>query len=219
MLERTGAAADKPLRVVVMVSGGGTNLQAIIDSVKDGTITNTQIVGVISNNKNAYALKRAEENDIPSMCVSPKDFETRDIFNEKLLEAVDSYEPDLVVLAGFLVVIPPEMIKKYENRMINIHPSLIPSFCGKGYYGLKVHEAALARGVKVVGATVHFVDEGTDTGPIILQKAVEVQQGDTPEVLQRRVMEQAEWKILPKAIDLIANGKVRVADHKTTILS
>ena len=218
MLERTGAAADKPLRVVVMVSGGGTNLQAIIDSVKDGTITNTQIVGVISNNKNAYALKRAEENDIPSMCVSPKDFETRDIFNEKLLEAVDSYEPDLVVLAGFLVVIPPEMIKKYENRMINIHPSLIPSFCGKGYYGLKVHEAALARGVKVVGATVHFVDEGTDTGPIILQKAVEVQQDDTPEVLQRRVMEQAEWKILPKAIDLIANGKVRVDDHKTTIL-
>ena len=218
MLERTGAAADKPLRVVVMVSGGGTNLQAIIDSVKDGTITNAQIVGVISNNKNAYALKRAEENDIPSMCVSPKDFETRDIFNEKLLKAVDSYEPDLIVLAGFLVVIPPEMIKKYENRMINIHPSLIPSFCGKGYYGLKVHEAALARGVKVVGATVHFVDEGTDTGPIILQKAVEVQQGDTPEVLQRRVMEQAEWKILPKAIDLIANGKVQVDDHKTTIL-
>ena len=218
MLERTGAAADKPLRVVVMVSGGGTNLQAIIDSVKDSTITNTQIVGVISNNKNAYALKRAEENDIPSMCVSPKDFETRDIFNEKLLEAVDGYAPDLVVLAGFLVVIPPEMIRKYENRMINIHPSLIPSFCGKGYYGLKVHEAALSRGVKVVGATVHFVDEGTDTGPIILQKAVEVQQGDTPEVLQRRVMEQAEWKILPKAIDLIANGKVRVDDHKTTIL-
>ena len=218
MLERTGAAADKPLRVVVMVSGGGTNLQAIIDSVKDSTITNTQIVGVISNNKNAYALKRAEENGIPSMCVSPKEFETRDIFNEKLLEAVDSYEPDLVVLAGFLVVIPPEMIKKYENRMINIHPSLIPSFCGKGYYGLKVHEAALARGVKVVGATVHFVDEGTDTGPIILQKAVEVQQEDTPEVLQHRVMEQAEWKILPQAIDLIANGKVQVADHKTTIL-
>ena len=218
MLERTGAAADQPLRVVVMVSGGGTNLQAVIDSVKDGTITNTQIVGVISNNKNAYALKRAEENDIPSMCVSPKDFETRDIFNEKLLEAVGSFKPDLVVLAGFLVVIPPEMIKKYENRMINIHPSLIPSFCGKGYYGLKVHEAALARGVKVVGATVHFVDEGTDTGPIILQKAVEVQQGDTPEVLQRRVMEQAEWKILPRAIDLIANGKVQVADHKTTIL-
>ena len=217
MLNNTCAAGTKPLRVLVMVSGGGTNLQAIIDRVKDGTITNTEIVGVISNNENAYALTRAEENQIPSLCISPKDFETREIFNGKLLEAVDSFEPDLVVLAGFLVVIPPEMIRKYENRMINIHPSLIPSFCGKGYYGLKVHEAALARGVKVVGATVHFVDEGTDTGPIILQKAVEVQQGDTPEVLQRRVMEQAEWKILPRAIDLIANGKVRVEDHRTVI--
>ena len=217
MLNNTCAAGTKPLRVLVMVSGGGTNLQAIIDRVKDGTITNTEIVGVISNNKNAYALTRAEENRIPSLCISPKDFETREIFNGKLLEAVDSFEPDLVVLAGFLVVIPPEMIRKYENRMINIHPSLIPSFCGKGYYGLKVHEAALARAVKVVGATVHFVDEGTDTGPIILQKAVEVQQGDTPEVLQRRVMEQAEWKILPRAIDLIANGKVRVEDHRTVI--
>ena len=217
MLNNTCAAGTKPLRVLVMVSGGGTNLQAIIDRVKDGTITNTEIVGVISNNKNAYALRRAEENRIPSLCISPKDFETREIFNGKLLEAVESFEPDLVVLAGFLVVIPPEMIRKYENRMINIHPSLIPSFCGKGYYGLKVHEAALARGVKVVGATVHFVDEGTDTGPIILQKAVEVQQGDTPEVLQRRVMEQAEWKILPRAIDLIANGKVRVEDHRTVI--
>ena len=217
MLNNTCAAGTKPLRVLVMVSGGGTNLQAIIDRVKDGTITNTEIVGVISNNKNAYALTRAEENGIPSLCISPKDFETREICNGKLLEAVESFEPDLVVLAGFLVVIPPEMIRKYENRMINIHPSLIPSFCGKGYYGLKVHEAALARGVKVVGATVHFVDEGTDTGPIILQKAVEVQQGDTPEVLQRRVMEQAEWKILPRAIDLIANGKVRVEDHRTVI--
>ena len=217
MLNNTCAAGTKPLRVLVMVSGGGTNLQAIIDRVKDGTITNTEIVGVISNNKNAYALTRAEENQIPSLCISPKDFETREIFNGKLLEAVESFEPDLVVLAGFLVVIPPEMIRKYENRMINIHPSLIPSFCGKGYYGLKVHEAALARGVKVVGATVHFVDEGTDTGPIVLQKAVEVQQGDTPEVLQRRVMEQAEWKILPRAIDLIANGKVRVEDHRTVI--
>ena len=217
MLNNTCAAGTKPLRVLVMVSGGGTNLQAIIDRVKDGTITNTEIVGVISNNKNAYALTRAEENRFPSLCISPKDFETREIFNGKLLEAVESFEPDLVVLAGFLVVIPPEMIRKYENRMINIHPSLIPSFCGKGSYGLKVHEAALARGVKVVGATVHFVDEGTDTGPIILQKAVEVQQGDTPEVLQRRVMEQAEWKILPRAIDLIANGKVRVEDHRTVI--
>ena len=205
------------LRVVVMVSGGGTNLQAIIDRVSDGTIRNTEIVGVISNNKNAYALERARNHGIPAICISPKDFESREIFNEKLLEAVDTYEPDLVVLAGFLVVIPAAMIAKYRNRMINIHPSLIPSFCGTGYYGLKVHEAALKRGVKVVGATVHFVDEGTDTGSIILQKAVEVQNGDTPEVLQRRVMEQAEWKILPKAIDLIANGKVKVEDGRTIV--
>lgn len=208
---------DGPMKIVVMVSGGGTNLQAIIDSVKNGQITNAEIAGVISNNKNAYALERARENNIPARYVSPKDYDSREEFNEKLLEAVDALSPDLVVLAGFLVVIPPAMIERYRNRMINIHPSLIPSFCGKGYYGLKVHEAALARGVKVVGATVHFVDEGTDTGPIILQKAVEVQQGDTPEVLQRRVMEQAEWKILPKAIDLIANGKVRVVDNRTVL--
>lgn len=205
------------LRVLSMVSGGGTNLQAIIDSVKNDTITNTELVGVISNNKNAYALTRAEENGIDAKCISPKDYESREVFNQELLKAVDAYEPDLIVLAGYLVVIPPEMIKKYKNRIINIHPSLIPSFCGTGYYGLKVHEAALARGVKVVGATVHFVDEGTDTGPIILQKAVEVQNGDTPEVLQRRVMEQAEWKILPHAIDLIANGKVEVEGHRTIV--
>ena len=198
------------LKVLVMVSGGGTNLQAIIDSVENGTVTNTKIVGVISNNQNAYALKRADKHGIAAECVSLKNFENRAAFNEKLLERVNSYEPDLIVLAGFLVVIPPEMIAAYRNRMINIHPSLIPAFCGTGYYGLKVHEAALARGVKVVGATVHFVDEGTDTGPIILQKAVEVQEGDTPEILQRRVMEQAEWKIMPQAIDLIANGKVTV---------
>lgn len=205
------------LRVVVMVSGGGTNLQAIIDSVKNGLITNTELVGVISNNKNAYALQRSKDNGIPAQCVSPKDYASREIFNEELIKAVDAYEPDLIVLAGYLVVIPAQMIAKYTNKMINIHPSLIPSFCGTGFYGLKVHEAALERGVKVVGATVHFVDEGTDTGPIILQKAVEVQNGDTPEVLQRRVMEQAEWKILPKAIDLIANGKVKVEDHRTIV--
>lgn len=205
------------LRVLSMVSGGGTNLQAIIDSVKNGMITNTELVGVISNNKNAYALTRAKENGIDAKGISPKDYESREVFNQELLKAVDAYEPDLIVLAGYLVVIPPEMIKKYKNRIINIHPSLIPSFCGTGYYGLKVHEAALARGVKVVGATVHFVDEGTDTGPIILQKAVEVQNGDTPEVLQRRVMEQAEWKILPRAIDLIANGKVEVEGHRTIV--
>lgn len=207
------------LRVVVMVSGGGTNLQAIIDSVKNGLITNTELVGVISNNKNAYALQRAKDNGIPAQCVSPKDYASREIFNEELIKAVDAYEPDLIVLAGYLVVIPAQMIAKYTNKMINIHPSLIPSFCGTGFYGLKVHEAALERGVKVVGATVHFVDEGTDTGPIILQKAVEVEQGDTPEVLQRRVMEQAEWKILPRAIDLIANGKVKVEGHHVTIES
>lgn len=205
------------LKIVILVSGGGTNLQAVIDGVKDGTISNTEIAGVISNNKNAYALERAKENGIPELCVSPKDYASRELFNEKFLEAVDSFEPDLIVLAGFLVVIPAAMIEKYRNRMINIHPSLIPSFCGKGYYGLKVHEAALSRGVKVVGATVHFVDEGTDTGPIILQKAVEVEAGDTPEILQRRVMEQAEWKILPRAIDLIANGKVTVRDNRTII--
>ena len=198
------------LNVLVLVSGGGTNLQAIIDAVESGEITNTRIAGVISNNKNAYALERARNHGIASQCVSPKDYASREEFNEKFLEAVDAMQPDLIVLAGFLVVIPPAMVAKYTNRIINIHPSLIPAFCGTGYYGLKVHEAALARGVKVVGATVHFVDEGTDTGPIILQKAVEVEEGDTPEILQKRVMEQAEWKILPKAIDMIANGKVKL---------
>ena len=206
------------LNVVVLVSGGGTNLQAIIDAVENGTITNTKIAGVISNNKNAYALERAKKHGIANCCISPKDYADRATFNQKFLEKMDELNPDLIVLAGFLVVIPPEMIAKYRNRIINIHPSLIPSFCGTGYYGLKVHEEALARGVKVVGATVHFVDEGTDTGPIILQKAVEVEEGDTPEVLQRRVMEQAEWKILPKAIDLIANGKVKVEDGRTHII-
>ena len=207
------------LNVVVLVSGGGTNLQAIIDAVDSGEITNTKIAGVISNNKNAYALERAEKHGIPNQCISPKDYESREIFNQEFMKAVDALQPDLIVLAGFLVVIPAEMIAKYRNRMINIHPSLIPAFCGTGFYGLKVHEQALERGVKVVGATVHFVDEGTDTGPIILQKAVEVEQGDTPEVLQRRVMEQAEWKILPRAIDLIANGKVKVEGHHVTIES
>ena len=205
------------LNVVVMVSGGGTNLQAIIDAVHSGKITNTRIAGVISNNQNAYALTRAEENGIAAQCISPKQFSDRTEFNRALLDVVDAMEPDLIVLAGFLVVIPPEMIRKYEHRIINIHASLIPSFCGTGYYGLKVHEAALARGVKVVGATVHFVDEGTDTGPIILQKAVEVQNGDTPQILQRRVMEQAEWQILPRAIDLIANGKVSVTERIATV--
>ncbi len=205
------------LRVAVLVSGGGTNLQAIIDAVESGKITNTELVGVISNNRNAYALERAKKHGISAQCISPKDFETRAEFNKALLEKLNELQPDLVVLAGFLVVIPEEMIRVYRNRIINIHPSLIPAFCGTGFYGLKVHEAALSRGVKVVGATVHFVDEGTDTGPIILQKAVEVEEGDTPEILQRRVMEQAEWKILPQAINLIANGKIEVTEGKVSI--
>ena len=188
-----------------------------MDAIDNGTITNTDIAVVISNNPGAYALERAKKHGVEAICISPKDYGSRAAFNEDFLRRLDSYEVDLVVLAGFLVVIPEQMIEKYRNRIINIHPSLIPSFCGTGYYGLKVHEAALARGVRVTGATVHFVDEGTDTGPIILQKAVEVQEDDTPEVLQRRVMEQAEWKILPHAIDLIANGRVSVNDGRVTI--
>lgn len=206
------------LNIAVCVSGGGTNLQAILDGIEQGEITNTRVAAVISNNPGAYALERAENHGIEGVCISPKQFPDRESFNRAFLEKLDSYQVELVVLAGFLVVLPESMIQKYRNRIINIHPSLIPSFCGTGYYGLKVHEGALARGVKVTGATVHFVDEGTDTGPIILQQPVMVEQEDTPETLQRRVMEQAEWKILPEAIDLIARGKVRVEDGKAVIL-
>ena len=195
------------LRVCVCVSGGGTNLQAIMDAIDSGKITNAEIVRVISNNKTAYALERAKNHGIDAVAVSPKDYETRELFNQALLDTINEAQPDLIVLAGFLVVIPKEMIAQYRNRIINIHPSLIPSFCGTGYYGLKVHEAALARGVKLTGATVHYVDKGTDTGPILLQKAVEVKPEDTPEILQRRVMEEAEWKLLPAAINMIANGE------------
>ena len=205
------------LKIAVCVSGGGTNLQAIIDAVENGKVTNTEISVVISNNKNAYALERAKNHNIEGICISPKDYEDRTAFNKAFLEKLDSYQVDLVVLAGFLVVIPEEMIDRYRNRIINVHPSLIPSFCGTGYYGLKVHEAALARGVKVTGATVHFVDEGTDTGPIIMQKAVAVEEDDTPEVLQKRVMEQAEWEIMPKAIDMIANGQITIENGKCRI--
>ena len=207
------------LKVAVLVSGGGTNLQAIIDGIENGSITNAKIDVVISNNKNAYALTRAKENGIDAKCISPKDYESREVFNQELLKAVDAYEPDLIVLAGFLVAVPAEMIEAFPNQIINIHPSLIPAFCGVGFYGLHVHEGVLARGAKVTGATVHFVDNGMDTGPIILQKAVEVQQGDTPKSLQQRVMEEAEWKILPQAIDLIAQGRVTVVDGKTIIAS
>ena len=196
------------LRVGVMVSGGGTNLQAILDAIDSGKITNAKVEVVISNNPGAYALERARNHGIESVCISPKSFENRTAFNEAFLKKTDEYNLDLIVLAGFLVTIPEEMIRKYRNKIINIHPSLIPSFCGVGYYGLKVHEAALARGVKVTGATVHYVDEGVDSGPILLQKAVEVQPGDTPQVLQRRVMEQAEWIILPEAVNKIANGLI-----------
>jgi len=193
------------LRVAVMVSGGGTNLQAIIDAINNKTITNAMIVGVISNNANAYALTRAKDNGIEAVCVSPKDYEDRDEFNDALLAKVNEFKPDLIVLAGFLVKIPEKMVHEYSHRIINIHPSLIPSFCGVGYYGLHVHEEALKKGVKVTGATVHYVDEGMDTGEIIFQKAVDVLDADTPQTLQRRVMEQAEWKLLPAAINMIAN--------------
>lgn len=197
------------LSIVVCVSGGGTNLQAIIDGVKAGTIQNTKISGVISNNAGAYALKRAEDAEIPTFCISPKSYDSREKFNQAFLEKLKELNPDLIVLAGFLVILPEKLIEVYRDRIINIHPSLIPSFCGTGCYGLKVHEAALARGVKVTGATVHYVDEGTDTGRIIMQKAVEVKEGDTPETLQRRVMEQAEWVILPQAINEIANKYIK----------
>lgn len=206
------------LRIVVCVSGGGTNLQAVIDGIVQGKITNAQIVRVISNNKKAYALERAKKAGIDAVCVSPRDYGEREQFNEAFLRTVDETAPDLIVLAGFLVVIPSQLIKRYENRIINVHPSLIPSFCGTGYYGLKVHESALARGVRITGATVHFVDEGTDTGPIIMQQPVAVREDDTPEALQRRVMEEAEWVILPKSIDLLANDKVKITDGKVQIV-
>ena len=205
------------LRVTVCVSGGGTNLQAIIDRIQDGTIRNAQIVQVISNNAGAYALERAAKAGIPGICVSPKDYPDRETFNEALLAKINEVSPDLIVLAGFMVAVPRQICAAYAGKIINIHPALIPSFCGKGYYGLHVHERALERGVKVTGATVHFVDENLDTGPIILQKAVEIMEDDTPETLQRRVMEQAEWTILPRAIDLIAAGRVKIEGRRTRI--
>lgn len=205
-------------KIAVLVSGGGTNLQAIIDAKEAGLITNAKISVVISNNASAYALCRAKDKGIATEIVSPKNYESRDVFHHALLDVLKGYQVDLIVLAGFLVVIPEIMVDAYPNRIINVHPSLIPSFCGTGFYGLRVHEAALLRGVKLVGATVHFVDKGTDTGPIILQKAVAVKNDDTPESLQRRVMEEAEWVILPQAIDLFANDKIKVEDGKCIIL-
>jgi phosphoribosylglycinamide formyltransferase-1 len=205
------------LKAAVLVSGGGTNLQAIIDSIHDGRITDACIDIVVSNNPGAYALERAAKAGIETRVISPKSYPDRPAFNQALTDFLKERGVDLIVLAGFMVVLPEMLIKAFPNRIINVHPSLIPAFCGTGFYGLRVHEAALARGVKVSGATVHFVDEGTDTGPIILQQAVQVEEGDTPEILQRRIMEQAEWKIMPKAIDLIAHGKVTVKDGKVYI--
>ena len=205
------------LRLAVLVSGGGTNLQALIDAIASGSIQNAEIAAVISNKKDAYALERAKKHGIRGICVSPKDYESREAFHQALAETLDDVQAGLVVLAGYLVILPEIIIQKYRNRIINIHPSLIPSFCGTGYYGLKVHQGALERGVKVTGATVHFVDEGTDTGPILLQQPVMVKDGDTPEKLQQRVMEEAEWKILPLAINLIASGRVKVVDGKAVI--
>jgi len=199
------------LKIAVLVSGGGTNLQAIIDGINNRTITNTQISVVISNNVGAFALTRAKENGIDAKCVSPKEFESREEFNQALLDTINTYKVDLIVLAGFLVKIPESMVHQYTHRIINIHPSLIPAFCGVGFYGLRVHEAVLEKGVKVTGATVHFVDEGMDTGKIILQLPVMVEDGDTAQVLQKRVMEQAEWVILPKAINMIANSQAQIS--------
>lgn len=201
------------LKLAVMVSGGGTNLQALIDRIEENKLPNVSIEVVISNKPGVYALERARKHGIPAQAISKKDYATQELFEEALLTLIDSYRVDLVVLAGCLMIIPRRMVESYRNRIINIHPALIPSFCGQGYYGLKVHESVLARGVKVTGATVHFVDEGTDTGPIILQKAVAVEQDDTPESLQQRVMEQAEWVILPEAVRLIAEDRIFIEDN------
>jgi len=200
------------LKIGVLVSGGGTNLQAIIDRIEDGYIPDCKIVSVVSNKKDAYALERAKKHNIQTAVISKKDYENEELYNEALINHFKSKNTDLIVLAGFMVVLGKNFIKSYQNRIINIHPSLIPSFCGKGFYGLKVHQAALKRGVKITGATVHIVDEGTDTGPILIQKAVCVKDNDTAEILQRRVMEEAEWIIYPEAIKMIAQGQITIGN-------
>ncbi|MCI6408779.1 MAG: phosphoribosylglycinamide formyltransferase [Lachnospiraceae bacterium] len=196
------------MKIAVLVSGGGTNLQAIIDAIASGKITNTEIALVISNKEGAYALKRAEQAGIKGAVISPKNYGDKEAYSQDMIKTIKDAGCELIVLAGFLVVLPESFVNAFEGKIINIHPSLIPSFCGDGFYGLKVHEKALERGVKVTGATVHYVDSGTDTGPIIDQKAVYIKADDTPETLQRRVMEEAEWVILPKAIDDIANHRI-----------
>lgn len=206
------------LKIGVLISGGGTNLQAIIDAIESGSLKNVEITTVVSNRKKAYGLERAKLYGIENCCIRPMDFETRALFNQALVDYFKIKNVDLIVLAGYLVVLGESFIRAFPNKILNIHPALIPAFCGDGYYGLKVHEAALHRGVKITGATVHFVDEGTDTGPILLQKAVPVLEEDTPEILQQRVMEQAEWKILPEAIGLIADNKIKILDGRVIIL-
>lgn len=201
------------IRVCVCVSGGGTNLEAIFKAIEEKKITDAQIVRVISNNPGAFALERAKRRNVEAICVSPKDYAQRSDFNVALLNALKECKPDLIVLAGFLVNVPVEIIREFKNRIINIHPSLIPSFCGKGFYGIKVHEEALKKGVKVSGATVHFVDEGIDTGRIIDQKAVYVKEGDDAKSLQERIMEEAEWVILPKTIQRIASGEIKIGEN------
>jgi phosphoribosylglycinamide formyltransferase-1 len=205
--------------IVVLVSGGGTNLQAIIDSIDNKNITNAKITHVISSKENAYALQRANNHGIDTIVIPRKDYGSNSEYTDNLIDVLKSQcKPDLIVLAGFMVILTDSIIDAYPNRIINVHPSLIPSFCGDGYYGLKVHEAALEKGVKVTGATVHFVNKITDGGPIILQKAVSVEENDTPSQLQERVMVQAEWKILPEAINLFCNDKLAIKDNKVNII-
>lgn len=205
------------LKIGVLVSGGGTNLQAIIDNIKSGYIKDTEVCVVISNNEGVYSLERAKENGIPYEVISPKSYPDRETFAKAMVETLKGYGAELVVLAGYLVKVPEILIQAYPDKIMNIHPALIPSFCGKGYYGLKVHEGVLERGVKLTGATVHFVNADLDAGPIILQKAVEVKKGDTPEILQKRVMEQAEWKILPQAVKLYAEGRLEFENGKVYV--
>lgn len=205
------------LRLAVLVSGGGTNLQALLDRIDQGKLKGVSIEVVISSNDKAYALQRAISHNIPYAVIKKKDYDKTEKFDQAFLSLLKSYKVDLIVLAGFLMILPLNIVKHYNNRIINVHPSLIPSFSGQGFYGLKVHEEALARGVKLTGATVHFVDEGTDTGPIILQRAVPVLYGDTAETLQKRVMEEAEWELLPEAVRLISEDRVRVEGNKVII--
>lgn len=207
------------LKIGVLASGGGTNFQAIIDAIQANKITNAKIVTLVASNPTAYALERAKQHSIPSQVIGKKDFADDEMYQQALVKHMQAAQVDLVVMAGFMVVIGKTFIDAYRNRIINIHPSLIPSFCGNGFYGLRVHQAALDKGVKVTGATVHIVTEETDAGPIILQKAVEVQPGDTAETLQKRVMEQAEWLILPEAIQLFANNRLRIVNEKVELVN